>query len=232
MVTVIMTTYDDGNGARYKYADRSIWALTAQLGNGPHKLILADDGSPNVEFLNTLALPEHTGWERQIVTGPHDGIGASLNRALLEVKTWPVMYTTDDWLLTEPLDLTLPLLLLEYGYDIVRLGPIHPNLYCVTKFTQHWGWWLHVSTLSGYAFATRPFLANKMFFDKIGPWKEGVDSYAAEVDYSARVQEYAGDGLGIQIAAINLAGPWEHIGEYEVGDRPVVPTLSGERVDI
>jgi len=127
------------------------------------------------------------------------------------------MYTTDDWLLTESLDLELPLWLLgpEVGYDLVRLGPIHPNLDCRTKFTAGHGWWLDVDSRYGFAFATRPFLASPSLVQKIGPFDEGMNAYDTERQYSNRC---AGN---ILVAAINLAGPWEHIGEFEVGDRDV-----------
>jgi len=66
-------------------------------------------------------------------------------------------------------------------------------------------------------FGTRPFLASKRFYEKVGPFLEGVDAYVCERDYSDRCNAHG----GLRAAALNLVGPWEHIGEYEVGDRPV-----------
>jgi hypothetical protein len=164
------------------------------------------------------------GEDVSIVTGPHGGIGASLNRALARVahnELW--LYTTDDWELQDSYDrgsINLDKaiwLIREEEYDFVRLGPIHPNLPCFTKFTVGPGWWLHLEFGSGFVFGTRPFLASKRFYEKVGPFLEGVDAYVCERDYSDRCNMHN----GLRAAALNLVGPWEHIGEYEVGDRPV-----------
>jgi len=146
-----------------------------------------------------------------MTTGKRLGIGGSLNRVLSIVNN-PWMYTTDDWFLTEKLDLTNPLKLLSRGYDFVRLGPVHPNLLCETKFDGYW--WLDVSTVTGFAFATRPFLATKEFYDRIGPFKEHVNAYDTERDYSDRV---TAKKAKVAYSDVSLSGPWEHIGDYEVG---------------
>lgn len=206
MVTVVMTTYDDGPGVRYSYAKRCHTAFSMQM--PPKNILLADDGS-----LSSWQLHE---WGFRYVTGPHNGMGASLNRALRLVEgDW--LYTTDDWLLTGPLDLELPLWLLSEGYDLVRVGPPHPNVHCVTSFQQGHGWWLDIDVRSNqYACATRPFVAAPSLMRKIGPWTEGVDSYQAEVDFGLACQR-----SNVKAAQVTLHGPWEHIGEYEVGDRPI-----------
>lgn len=218
MVNVVMTTYNpEPSAPRFEYAYKSMRGLLRHLRAAERvDLIVADDGSPSTNELSKL----RQDWRPNpatVVTGPHNGIGASLNRAL-EGIVGPWMYTTDDWLLTEDLDLDFPLWLLDQGYDLVRLGPIHPNLDCTTMFTAGHGWWLDLKCSSvhgGFAFATRPFLAAPSLTTKIGPFLEGVDAYACERDYSDRVWDHG----AISIAAINLAGPWVHIGDYEVGDR-------------
>lgn len=210
MVTVVMTTYNPESGApRYDYAARCLMWLKANLLASEHReFVLTDDGSPDCGALWSL------GADR-VVVGPHNGIGSSLNRALDGLQG-PWMYTTDDWLLKEPLDLELPLWLLE-EYDLVRLGPIHPNLRCTTKFTANHGWWLEVDpSHGGFAFATRPFLARQELVEQVGLFDEGLDAYETERLYAERCM-----WAHIRVAAVNLAGPWEHIGEYEVGDRPV-----------
>lgn len=206
MVTAVMTTYDDGTGIRFEYAARCVRALGIWCNPEP-AIILADDGSP--------CGPPQIEVD-SIVTGPHNGIGASLNRALSQVRgNW--MYTTDDWLLIGPLHLELPLWLLDQGYDLVRIGPPHPNVRCTTNFQAGHGWWLDIDVYSNqYACATRPFVAAPSLMEKIGPWTEGVDSYRAEIDFGLRCQMY-----DVIAAQTTLHGPWEHIGEYEVGDRPI-----------
>lgn len=218
MVVVVMTTYNpEPEAPRFDYAARCLvaWHRYLRGPGAPPKYLLADDGSPHLLPLMGFAqIWSDVTW----TTGEHNGIGASLNRALDTLAPdEPWIYTTDDWLLTEPLDLALPLWLITQGYDIVRLGPIHPNLYARVKFTAGHGWWLDLDTFGGgYVFATRPFLAVPSLLERVGPFQEGVDAYVCERDYSDRFMH-----AGCKAAAINLAGPWEHIGEYEVGDRPV-----------
>jgi hypothetical protein len=212
MVTVVMTTYDDGNGERFEYASRCWAAWIAHLESiCTINLLAADDGSP-------IEMPNHwrTHWNIGTITGVHNGIGASLNRALAALpESEPWVYTTDDWLLTDYLDLDLPLWLLEQGYDLVRLGPLHPNLECKTLFTAGHGWWLDVDPHSPFAFATRPFLASPTLVEKIGSFDPGLNAYETERLYMERCHGR------ILVAATTLHGPWEHIGEYEVGDREV-----------
>lgn len=212
MVAVVMTTYNpEPRAPRFDYARACIGALQANLrAPEPIWIVVADDGSPSVDPI--LRIPDV-----RVVTGPHNGIGSSLNRALQWVEREPWMYVTDDWLLTDTFDLTLPLWLLGEGYDLVRLGPIHPNLMCNTRFTQGHGWWLDVVPTPNYAFATRPFLASPTLVEKVGLFQMGTDAYECERDYAERVSAQG----SVRIAAINLVGPWEHIGDYEVGDRPV-----------
>jgi hypothetical protein len=144
----------------------------------------------------------------------HKGIGASLNLAMPYVDDY-WMYTTDDWLLTQPLDLTHAIGLLNAGYDVVRLGPIHPFLWCLTQYTKL-GWHLDIDTKWRYAFATRPFIASKSLVQKVGPFDENRNVYDTETLYSDRITKHG----GIKIAYdgnLSLPGPWQHIGVIEVG---------------
>lgn len=209
-----MSTYNpDAEAPRFEYAARSLEALYRRLHSSESlAYILADDGSPHPEALAGLSAT----YGAAVVSGEHLGIGGSLNRAL-DYVNGPWMYTTDDWLLTQDLDLDFPMWLLDQGYDMVRLGPIHPNLLCFTRFATGHGWWLDVKAMyGGFAFATRPFLASANFIEKFGPFDERLNAYETERLYAERI---AGWGDRVRLAAINLAGPWEHIGEYEVGDR-------------
>jgi len=217
MVAVVVTTYNPTPEApRHAYAQQVLVSLEDYLTCRTEaiRFIISDDGSPSMP----LFLP-NTPQQLDVVKGPHGGIGASLNRALATVardELW--LYITDDWELQDSLSLSKAVWLIrEEDYDFVRLGPIHPNLSCTTKFTVGPGWWLHLNFGDGFVFGTRPFLASKRFYEKVGPFLEGVDAYVCERDYSDRCNAHG----GLRAAALNLVGPWEHIGEYEVGDRPV-----------
>jgi hypothetical protein len=200
-----MTTYDDGVGLRYDYARMCYEAWRTYHPRVP--ILVSDDGSANYDSLSA--------WVSHGISGPHNGIGASLNRALRVVKDdW--IYTTDDWLLLDSLELDGPIQLLQ-SYDIVRIGPVHPNLRCITRFQEGIGWWLEIDLDSeGYPFGTRPFLARHDVIPRILPLIEGTDSYEFEVWFNQRCKEQ-----NFKLAATTLHGPWEHIGDYEVGDRAI-----------
>lgn len=223
MITVIMTTYAPiGGEARAEYTKICVNSLLENIRSPmPLRLHIADDGSADNHYIKDVMIKASKVWgtPSSCSNAKHRGIGASLNKALQLVgEYW--LYTTDDWKLTQKLYLAPAIKLVNLGYDMVRLGPIHPNLKCMTKFNQDIGWWLDVSTETGFAFATRPFLAAKSLTEKIGPFDEGLNAYEVERYYAERIARRN----VIQIAfdgSQTLAGSWEHIGEYEVGDREV-----------
>lgn len=217
-VKVLMTTYEPGGGYRAEYARLTLEALIQHLNfTGPLSLHVADDGSPSKAFITPLINRAEKSWHNSASWSDacRGGIGASLNLAFQDINPgWLWFYITDDWVLTERLNLDIPVMLIEeLGYDMVRLGPTHPNLCCETKFQEGIGWWLEVDTSQGgYAFATRPFVATKDFYDRIGPFDEGLDSYETERRYAERVCKQ-----GARVACLHLDGPWTHIGIHTVG---------------
>lgn len=183
-------------------------------------MTLANDGpvdEPHVEMCQRVMEP----FAVSATGGPRVGIGGSLNRALQFVRDsdqW--LYCTDDWVLTHQYDLwPATLLIKREGYDYVRLGPPHPNIVCQTKFQQGLGWWLELWPKGGgFAFGTRPFIATKQFYDKIGPFKENCDAYVCERDYSDRVTDMWSHVRMAEVVSGSLEGPWKHIGEVSVGE--------------
>lgn len=219
MVDVVITTWDDGSYKRFDYLIKVLTGWSTRCGVAK-RVIIADDGSENADYLlHSIAQAHRHSMDIEVVTGEHGGIGTSLNRALAKVQDlW--IYTTDDWYLTSSLDMYVgPAMQLTEYYDVVRLGPVHPNLTCVTRFQQGVGWWLDIDPRSGgYPFGTRPFMAKRRLIEQIGWLPENVDSYAFENWFNQRCID-----LDLTVCAVGLHGPWEHIGDYEVGDRPIVP---------
>lgn len=227
MIDVVMTCYFPADApARQQYARMAVDSLSRQGLEHSEKLrlILADDTEspePHEPFICGLErLVQDRQWASIHTCSYHHGIGASLNTALEQVQDlW--MYTTDDWLLTAELDLDGPAYLLRQGYDVVRLGPVHPDLQCVTRFQAGLGWWLDLNQqYGGFAFATRPFLATKDWYLRMGPFDEGLNSYETERLYAERVA-HSTSKLAYW-GGVDLAGPWEHIGTVNVGYREVV----------
>lgn len=222
-LTIVMTTYvPEGviGDARSRYATEVFHALHKRLyySDGPIILVIADDGSPELDYAHIVAnLARENHWGATVTSTAHIGIGGSLNHAMRIVEDlW--MYISDDWLLTQPLLINDAVKLIESeGYDLVRLLPIHPNLRCTTKFNEEYGWWLDIEVPSPYAFATRPFIATKQFYERIGPFRENTDAYETERDYAERVNQ-----AGAKIAAkVDLHGQWCHVGLLESGKIPV-----------
>lgn len=230
-IQVVVTTYvpaDHDNREphpRAEYLHRSIDHLTRYIKSPePVKFILANDGPEDQWHAWWVGkdLLEYRHFDYIVTGGERVGIGGSLNRALTEVGDDDIwMYTTDDWVLTEKYDLTQATRLIrELNYDYVRLGPPHPNIACTTRFQQGLGWWLDLAPeCGGFAFATRPFLASKRFYNVVGPFKEQRDAYECEKHYAREVQSV---GYLLNMAEVvngSLEGPWLHIGEVEVGDK-------------
>ena len=223
MLTIVMTTYFPqgiGGESRAQGAYRCLEAFIERLSSPIEiRLCVADDGSFHIDYIDKLLLLAESAWHTPSLYTNADrhGIGASLNKALIAIPVDDkIFYTTDDWLLTENLSAAGALQLIEDGYDYVRVGPTHPNLKCVTRFNTIIGWWLDITCGYGYCFATRPFIARRHFFDKVGPFDEDKNAYETERLYTERVNKNT-DMYLAQIGSISLHGPWEHIGEFEVG---------------
>lgn len=222
MIKVVMTTYAPENAReREHYADRVAYSLWSNLKTTDKlSMHVADDGSFSHKYIETIAEYSERNWKYPSTTSNshHKGIGASLNLAQQFISGHSMwMYITDDWLLTSPLDLDPAIKLIKYGYDLVRLGPIHPNLKCTTKFKSDIGWWLDIDPTYGFAFATRPFLASERFYTRVGPFSTHCNAYQCEQWYAERVAKT--DGIAIAyLGTISMSGPWQHIGEVEVGN--------------
>lgn len=228
-VSVIMSCYfPDSVPQRRGYAKQALHGLLNNLYSVDElRLIVADDTPEGDDLASSTALnlilDANGVWGSCGIQSRsyHHGIGASLNKALEGVADdglW--MYITDDWVLGATLSLQGPVrLLVDRGYDVVRLGPIHPDLMCVTRFDQGIGWWLDIrQEYGGFAFATRPFVATKAFVAKVGPFDEGLNSYETERLYSERIGA-RGDVKLAYWGAVDLAGPWTHVGLVDVGYR-------------
>lgn len=224
MIDVVMTCYfPDDVPERQQYAKDSLRSLIDGLRatSDSLRLVVADDSEHETDTALWLLNTASKAWKNEAIYSRayHMGIGVSLNRALSRVNDqW--LYTTDDWVLTDYLSLDNPSQLLRLGYDLVRLGPVHPDLQCITRFQAGLGWWLDLrQEYGGFAFATRPFLATKAFYGKVGPFDGELNSYETERLYAERVAESTAKLA--YWGGVDLAGPWSHVGLVEVGYRDV-----------
>lgn len=232
MLDIIMSCYfpeGEVGRERAKYAAQSIAYLGSNLRcSEPVRLILAHDGPPNNrmdDVLRSNMWNELYGSVSVTYMSEHLGIGASLNNALSALNPDVWMYTTDDFLLTRPLNLDKPVDLIRMGYDYVRLGPLHPDVYCKIKFNTEVGWFLELDAQQGgYVVATRPFLMTKRYTNALAnamnsqdPFVEGETSYEVEKVLN-RCGTFIDLHTDMRLAALLSDGTeWEHIGAIEVG---------------
>lgn len=219
---------------RAMYAQRVAQSLADYLrADEPIALHVADDGSPEPYCADLVAYADairdfghfdHVSYS----VSPRMGIGGSLNLAMQHIADDELFfYITDDWELTNYIDLSVPARLIrDLNYDYVRVGPIHPNLVCATRYEQGYDFWLELQPqYGGFCFATRPFLARKRFYDVVGPFEEYLDAYDTERLYAEKVkQEYS----QVKLAHVgDLTGCFQHIGKFPVGKiqppRPQTP---------
>lgn len=220
-IAVVMTCFNPAGGERDKYAietARSLVRYLSMYAEHSFRLVIADDGSDDTAYFNTIQFEVEQQWDSVDVSHvDRRGIGGSLNAALSKIdddELW--VYTTDDWLLEATVDLGPAVRLLTTGgYDYVRLLPVHPDLCCKTRFHEDIGWWLHIyQEQGGFAFATRPFIATKQFYYKVGPFPEKLDAYDTERIYADKVKSNVYLNLA---CVVDMHGPWRHIGTFEVG---------------
>lgn len=177
-------------------------------------LHIADDGSDDTS-ISTLGMlrVSHTRQERH-------GVGASLNAAIAAHPDADLFaYFVDDWKLTAPFDLTPWAQLLRENADVgmVRFGPPHPDLTGrVRQFpglTQDWALQLD---RHHFAFAHRPALYHRRFFDAYGPFAEDVNAYECEREYNDKFCQFRGFGDRSPEIVLALPHPWQHIESVEL----------------
>lgn len=176
---------------------------------------ISDDGSPSDHYYDLVTCARYFPWEVTASVSPRLGIGGSLNTAMKSISSddlW--LYTTDDWKLTDILNLDVPIRLLrEQNYDYVRLGPIHAGLTGETRYAEGLEYWLHLHhSMGGFCFATRPFLATKAFYEKIGPFPEKLDAYDHERVYAERIRDAAWVNLAFA-GRFDTRQQWKHLGD-------------------
>lgn len=211
MIDIVMTTYFPPDvPSRVHCFSSAVHSLASYLMfPEEYRLVITDDGSPSdIDFKRY----SHS-WMGPKITllGEHGGIGSSINRAMSQVNDlW--LYTTDDWVLKDVFALHQACRLIrEHGYDYVRVGFPHSDVSCKTRHYDGM-WWLHVNHYRqpGFAFATRPFLATRAFYDKVGKYPEHCNVYDAEIQYANRVR----NTRNLKLAFMSLTGyPWVHIGD-------------------
>jgi hypothetical protein len=187
-VTVILTTYDAGDGSRTEIATQVICSLKENMVYPNLKYIISDDGSPQ-KHRDTLQkeLPEAT-----MINVERRGIGVSKNTALKEAfKTGEiVLLMEDDWKLVESPFYLEPFVQMFLDYDdigCIRFGFLGGNMIATyTDYGDFRTYW-HLHKGSGfYVYSGQVSLRTKRFYDAVGYHAEGLTPGQEEEDMCKR----------------------------------------------
>lgn len=184
---------------------------------------IADDASdPN--WLDEY----RSGYPRATLTSaPRYGCAGSLNwgvQYIMRERIADVIaYLQDDWLLTEPLDLTPSIALLNSDTaDIVRLGPTHPNLRAKVVRTDipDAEWCLEYDwSGGGYVVGWRPALYHRRVFERFPlDGLEGLSAIEGERVWLERMAADPNPPRVFHAPNCTLAGPFRHIETVELGE--------------
>lgn len=225
-VTIVMTTWlppDEEQRRKRAHAETIAllsWKANLRYSGGRIRLHIADDGSqPTPDGYDPASLIAYH-WGEPTAMGTtrsrqeRHGVGASLNAgcSLAFERGDIVLHAVDDWMLTEPFDITPWVDLLAHDESIcaVRMFP-HPDL---TGRVLHLGDLGHALLLDRhhFAFATRPALYHQRMFDAYGRFDEDVSAYTCEQLYNERFCART-DGPDIVLA---LPSPWRPLESIEL----------------
>lgn len=229
-IIVIATTYfppgSDGALRREAAVEAmDSWALFLAPVDAwsPH---MADDGSYWTNAVQTVGRP-HMMLGFPDTRQERHGVGASLNAAIAAHPEADLFaYFVDDWKLTAPFDLTPWAQLLRENDDVgmVRFGPPHPDLTGRVRhfpgLTQDWALQLD---RHHFAYAHRPALYHRRFFEAYGPFAEDVNAYECERLYNEKFCSAVGSHYKEAFAGatgpdivLALPHPWQHIESVEL----------------
>ena len=219
-ITIVCTTWLPPGIDGLKRLDAVTLALKSWRENliydGELRLHVADDGTGPHHFERLQSVVSSIWSQVWYTQQSRQGVGASLNQGLK--SSWLisplVLYAVDDWRVIEKLDLTpwADLLIQFEDVGLVRFFP-HPDLSGWIRYfwdmqpTQHG----LVLDRHHYAFATRPFLGHKRFFDTYGSFTENVNAYQVEEDYNRSFCNMEGPNIVLALPPI-----WEPIDSVEL----------------
>ena len=219
-ITIVCTTWLPPGMDGFKRLDAVTLALESWRKNliydGELRLHVADDGTEPRLFEMLESVVQGIWPDAWYSRQERWGVGASLNNGLS--SSWPisslVLHAVDDWEITQKFDLTpwADVLMAVKDIGLIRFFP-HPDLSGHIRYlsevqpTQHG----LILDRHHYAFATRPFLAHKRFFQAYGPFLERANAYAVEQDYNREFCSRPGPEIALALSQI-----WQPIDSVEL----------------
>jgi glycosyltransferase involved in cell wall biosynthesis len=219
-VTVIMNTYDRGDGSRTALARQTLVSLKQNLIYPNLHWIIVDDDSPKHEE-HVKAITQDYPDIQILKTTDHAGVGNAKNIALQEAwKISPVvLLLEDDWYLPEPLDILryVQTLLDHDDIGMIRLGylggdGLTSTLFSYEIFNDYWR--LHRGS-NVYVYSGQISLRHKRFYDVVGYHSERTTPGEEELEMCKRFNgtDRAPDILWPAEYAVRLnSSPFKNIG--------------------
>lgn len=188
ILTVIITTYDSGDGRRTACANRTLAALKKNLryDGGEIHWIVADDGSPE-DHVRKLMAYFGSNDKVYVTNAKRLGVGKSKNIALKQAFEWSplVLLMEDDWELQETFVVDDYLKAFETNPELgmIRMGFLGGEMDAhYSQIAPHIPVWELVPNSGLYVYSGQVSLRHKRFYDTIGWHREGVDAGTEELD--------------------------------------------------
>lgn len=222
LVTVIITTYDSGDGRRTVKLAQTIKELIFKLEYDNLHYIVTDDSIPevhekNVAFARTAF--ETNNIPHTIINTNRMGVGFGKNNALkLAFQSSPyVLLMEDDWLLSKKLDLYPHVKTLSEYSDIgmIRYGYLGGDM--TAQLTSYGGttYWKLLHKSGFYVYSGQVSLRSKNWYDRVGYHVEGIQAGKEEEELCHRYNDMQDVPVILWPAEFGVtinAGPFVNIG--------------------
>lgn len=190
ILPIVITTYDNGSGARTPLALNTIQGLLSNLLYPELYWIIADDGSDpaHVGALVGLLEKHHQPHEASVVN--RLGVGASKNQALQKAFSHApiVLLLEDDWLLSTNLNIEPYVRLLEQNDTIgmVRFGYLGGGMEATFEGDALISYWRLKRGSGVYIYSGQVSLRHERFYKATGYHQEGISPGEEELEFCKR----------------------------------------------
>ena len=196
-VSVIITTYDPGNGSRFNLLYQTIQSLLDNLKYPNLEWIITDDSEPVVHqelLVNLQEKFKETSFK--VFNTNRRGVGFGKNQALREAfkTSHLVILGEDDWVMRNPFDLLphIQLMLDNPDIGIIRLGFLGGFLKATyTDYGYPLTYWSIDPSSGFYAYSGQISIRSKVWYDNVGYHAEGIQAGQEEEDMCRRTGELA-----------------------------------------
>lgn len=201
-ISVIIPTYN-----RPWELKKTIQALKDNLKyNGKIRYFIGDDGDKAGKMFGGQSSIHH-------LAGPHNGLGANLNRLISYTQDDYLFQLDDDHLLIKPLDLNRHVIKLKDDETSgwIRLMGISHHDYIAALEEGYWRIWWQSPDL--YISSNRPHLKHRRFHDHFSLYPEGVSLGETEEGFCKQCKDKKyGPSVLIPLDVSTETG-WDHIGK-------------------